>query len=78
MGSCQSETVEGLKGKARTMLQAEATLLYQTGCLTIKSFRQIDERNYAEMYDFAGKTVKKLGISFSSEITQWGQVPSGA
>ena len=28
---------------------------------------QIDERDYAGKYDFAGKTVRKLGISFSSE-----------
>ena len=28
---------------------------------------QIDERNYAEKYDFVGKTVRKLGLSFSSE-----------
>ena len=32
-----------------------------------EAFAQIDERNYADKYDFAGKTVRKLGISFSSE-----------
>ena len=32
-----------------------------------EALAQIDERNYAERYDFAGKTVRKLGISFSSE-----------
>ena len=32
-----------------------------------EALAQIDERNYAEKYDFAGKVVRKLGISFSSE-----------
>ena len=32
-----------------------------------EALAQIDGRNYAEKYDFAGKTVRKLGISFSSE-----------
>ena len=32
-----------------------------------EALAQIDERDYAEKYDFAGKTVRKLGISFSSE-----------
>ena len=32
-----------------------------------EALEQIDERNYAEKYDFAGKKVTKLGISFSSE-----------
>ena len=32
-----------------------------------EALRQIDERNYAGKYDFAGKAVKKLGLSFSSE-----------
>ena len=32
-----------------------------------EALEQIDERNYADKYDFAGKTVKKLGLSFSSE-----------
>ena len=32
-----------------------------------EALAQIDERNYAEKYDFTGKTVRKLGISFSSE-----------
>ena len=32
-----------------------------------EALAQIDARNYAEKYDFAGKSVKKLGISFSSE-----------
>ena len=32
-----------------------------------EALAQIDERNYAAKYDFAGKTVRKLGISFSSE-----------
>ena len=32
-----------------------------------EALAQIDERNYAGKYDFAGKTVRKLGISFSSE-----------
>ena len=32
-----------------------------------EAFAQIDERNYADKFDFAGKTVRKLGISFSSE-----------
>ena len=32
-----------------------------------EALAQIDERNYAEKYDFAGKAVRKLGISFSSE-----------
>ena len=32
-----------------------------------EALAQIDERNYAEKYDFAGKTVRKLGLSFSSE-----------
>ena len=32
-----------------------------------EALAQIDERNYADKYDFAGKTVRKLGISFSSE-----------
>ena len=39
-----------------------------------EALQQIDERNYAEKYDFAGKTVRKLGLSFSSEqrtITDW-------
>ena len=33
----------------------------------LESLVQIDERNYADKYDFSGKTVKKLGISLSSE-----------
>ena len=32
-----------------------------------EALAQIDERNYAEKYDFVGKTVRKLGISFSFE-----------
>ena len=32
-----------------------------------EALAQIDERDYAGKYDFAGKTVRKLGISFSSE-----------
>ena len=32
-----------------------------------EALAQIDERSYADKYDFAGKTVRKLGISFSSE-----------
>ena len=32
-----------------------------------EALAQIDARNYAEKYDFSGKTVRKLGISFSSE-----------
>ncbi|MDO5318791.1 MAG: AAA family ATPase [bacterium] len=39
-----------------------------------EALAQIDERNYAEKYEFAGKTVFKLGISFSSEkrtIVDW-------
>ena len=32
-----------------------------------EALAQIDERNYAEKYEFAGKTVRKLGLSFSSE-----------
>ena len=32
-----------------------------------EALAQIDEKGYAEKYDFAGKTVRKLGISFSSE-----------
>jgi len=32
-----------------------------------EALAQIDERNYAAKYDFAGKKVMKLGISFSSE-----------
>ena len=32
-----------------------------------EALAQIDERNYVEKYDFSGKTVRKLGISFSSE-----------
>ena len=32
-----------------------------------EALAQIDEKNYAEKFDFAGKTVRKLGISFSSE-----------
>jgi len=32
-----------------------------------EALAQIDERNYAEKYDFAGKRVTKLGLSFSSE-----------
>ena len=28
---------------------------------------QIDERNYAEKFELTGKTVRKIGISFSSE-----------
>ena len=39
-----------------------------------EALAQIDERNYADKYDFAGKTVKKIGISFSSEkrtIADW-------
>ena len=32
-----------------------------------EALAQIDEKNYAGKYDFAGKTVRKLGISFSSE-----------
>ena len=32
-----------------------------------EALAQIDERNYAEKYDFTGKTVRKLGLSFSSE-----------
>ena len=41
-----------------------------------EALAQIDERNYAEKYDFAGKTVTKLGISFSAEkrtIADWRQ-----
>ena len=39
-----------------------------------EALAQIDERNYAEKYEFAGKKVFKLGISFSSErrtIVDW-------
>ena len=39
-----------------------------------EAFAQIDERNYADKYDLTGKTVKKIGISFSSEkrtIVDW-------
>ena len=39
-----------------------------------EAIAQIDERNCADKYDFAGKAVKKLGISFSSEkrtIVDW-------
>ena len=32
-----------------------------------EALAQIDEKNYAGKYDFAGKKVRKLGISFSSE-----------
>ena len=32
-----------------------------------EALAQIDEKSYAEKYDFAGKAVRKLGISFSSE-----------
>ena len=32
-----------------------------------EALAQIDEKSYAEKYDFAGKTVRKLGLSFSSE-----------
>jgi len=32
-----------------------------------EALAQIDERNYAAKYDFAGKKVTKLGLSFSSE-----------
>jgi len=32
-----------------------------------EALAQIDERNYAGKYDFAGKKVTKLGLSFSSE-----------
>ena len=32
-----------------------------------EALAQIDEKSYAEKYDFVGKTVRKLGISFSSE-----------
>ena len=32
-----------------------------------EALAQIDARNYAEKFDFAGKAVRKLGISFSSE-----------
>ena len=41
-----------------------------------EALAQIDERNYAEKYDFAGKVVTKLGISFSAEkrtIADWRQ-----
>ena len=39
-----------------------------------EAFAQIDEKNYAEKYDLAGKRVVKIGISFSSEqrtIVDW-------
>ncbi|MDO5318790.1 MAG: AAA family ATPase [bacterium] len=39
-----------------------------------EALAQIDEKNYAEKYEFAGKKVFKLGISFSSEkrtIVDW-------
>ena len=39
-----------------------------------EALAQIDERNYADKYDFAGKKIFKLGISFSSEertIVDW-------
>ena len=32
-----------------------------------EALAQIGERNYAEKFDFTGKKVQKLGISFSSE-----------
>ena len=39
-----------------------------------EALAQIDERNYADKYDFSGKIVKKIGVSFSSEkrtIVDW-------
>ena len=39
-----------------------------------EALAQIDERNYADRYDFAGKPVIKLGLSFSSEtrtVVDW-------
>ena len=39
-----------------------------------EALAQIDERSYADRYDFAGKPVIKLGISFSSEtrtVVDW-------
>ena len=39
-----------------------------------EALAQIDERNYDDKYDFSGKIVKKIGISFSSEkrtIVDW-------
>ena len=32
-----------------------------------EALAQIDEKSYASKYDFAGKTVRKIGLSFSSE-----------
>ena len=45
-----------------------------------EALAQIDEKNYAEKYDFAGKAVKKIGISFSSEkrtIADWRMAEKG-
>ena len=45
-----------------------------------EALAQIDEKNYAEKYDFTGKAVKKIGISFSSEkrtIADWRMAEKG-
>ena len=39
-----------------------------------QTLAQIDEKSYADKFDFTGKKLLKLGISFSSEkrtITDW-------
>ena len=41
-----------------------------------EALAQIDEKNYAAKYDFSGKRVRKLGLSFSSEkrtVVDWCQ-----
>ena len=40
---------------------------FKLDCPAEEALAQIDTRNYVEKYDFAGKKVTKLGISFSSE-----------
>ena len=40
---------------------------FKLDCPAEEALAQIDARNYADKYDFAGKTVRKLGLSFSSE-----------
>jgi len=40
---------------------------FKLDCPAEEALAQIDEKNYAEKYDFVGKKVTKLGLSFSSQ-----------
>ena len=73
MGTIETETVAEFRLAILDLLRSEAARLNvrpsdeKLPSSVFRRLAQIDEKNYAEKYDFAGKTVRKLGISFSSE-----------